>query len=74
MLVLIQTSRDILYPVGEMKLTQHFCVLVSGFASPIPYFFATDPEVVESLIGSVPVEHRYKHSRPNFRVIEDLLK
>ena len=36
--ILIQTSRDVLHPLGEMKLTQHFQTLISGFVSPIPNF------------------------------------
>ena len=49
--IFIPTSQDVLHRVSEMK---HFCFFL-GFG-PQSLTFATDPRVVESVIGSAPVE------------------
>ena len=53
--ILIETSQDVLCPVGEMKLTQYFSRFFQDL-HPLSRTFATDPRVIESDIGLVPVE------------------
>ena len=43
----------------DISLTQHFCVLFHGF-HPNFRTFANDPRVIESVIGSVPVEQAHR--------------
>ena len=59
--ILLQTSRDALHPVGQVKLTQIFARFFSGFSNR-SLTLQSDPRVIESVVGSAPVEHLHEIS------------
>ena len=62
--VLLLISRDTVHPVGEIKLTQILGTLFSEFC-PQSLSFASNPRVIQWVIGSTPVEHpdKFGHSK-----------